>query len=63
MGIALVVMAVFLGKAAITSDVLPDLLVSTRICFAVFAALCLAGVATSLARGKSAVSAEGGTWH
>jgi EmrB/QacA subfamily drug resistance transporter len=53
MGIAMVVMAMVMGKAAITQGNLPDLLSSTQICFAVFCALCLAGVFTSLARGKS----------
>jgi MFS family permease len=56
MGIAMVVMAIFLGKVAITQGNLPGLLSSTQICFAIFAVLCLAGVFTSLARGKSVVS-------
>jgi MFS family permease len=56
MGIAMVVMAVVMGKASVSSANLPDLLSSSRICFAIFAVLCLAGVFTSLARGKSSAT-------
>jgi EmrB/QacA subfamily drug resistance transporter len=52
MGIAMLVLSIRVGRIAITPSVYPLFLQSLHICFAIFAALCFAGVFASLARGK-----------
>jgi MFS family permease len=57
MGIATLIFALYLGQAAITPEVYPQFLASLKPAFAVFAALCFAGVFASLARGNTQHSA------
>ncbi len=52
MGVAALIIAVFLGEAQITPDRYPAFLMSFRFSFLIFSALCLAGIFASLARGK-----------
>ncbi len=52
MGIATVLFALFIGRVEITPEYYPLFLASTRTAFAVFAALCVAGIFASLARGR-----------
>jgi hypothetical protein len=52
MGIAAMIIALYLGQAQVTPDRYPAFLASFRFAFLVFSALCLAGVFASLARGK-----------
>jgi len=52
MGIAMLLLALFVGRVQITSAQHAGLLPAMRVAFAVFAALCLGGVFASLARGK-----------
>ncbi|MCL5942221.1 MAG: hypothetical protein M1325_01630, partial [Actinobacteria bacterium] len=52
MGIALLVFAVTLGSARVTPAVHAEFVTAVRVAFAIFTALCLAGVAASLARGR-----------
>jgi EmrB/QacA subfamily drug resistance transporter len=51
MGIATLIFALYLGQVAIAPEVYPQFLASLKPAFAIFAGLCLAGVAASLARG------------
>jgi EmrB/QacA subfamily drug resistance transporter len=52
MGIAMLLLAVFVGRVQITGSQQAGLLAGMRVAFAIFAALCVAGVFASLARGK-----------
>ncbi|MBM3331689.1 MFS transporter [candidate division WOR-3 bacterium] len=52
MGIAMLLLALFVGRVQITPNQHAGLLPAMRIAFGVFAALCLGGVFASLARGK-----------
>jgi EmrB/QacA subfamily drug resistance transporter len=52
MGIAMLVFAVYLGKAAITPAYYGLLLKSTKVIFSIFVVLCVAGMFASLKRGK-----------
>jgi MFS family permease len=52
MGTALLIFALFLGKARITPDVFPQFLSAVRTAFWFFAALCLLGVFASMKRGR-----------
>jgi EmrB/QacA subfamily drug resistance transporter len=52
MGIAMLVFAVYLGRAEITPENYPLFLRSAKTAFVIFAALCVGGVFASLARGK-----------
>ncbi len=52
MGITMIVLAIFMGRVAITPESYPAFVTTTRISFALFAVLCLVGVFTSLARGN-----------
>jgi len=52
MGIAMMLFSYFIGQKSIGASNLPDLLLSLKYAFVVFAALCFLGVFASLARGK-----------
>ena len=52
MGVTVTVLAVIMGRVEITPQYYPDFLTSTRLAFAIFAVLCLAGIFASLSRGK-----------
>ena len=53
-----VVFSVVIGPGSITAEKYPAFITASRICFAIFAPLCLTGVLASLARGKAARAAE-----
>ncbi len=59
MGIVLMLFALFIGPNAITSDLHPAFMQSTRIGFVVFSLLCGLGVFASLARGANREQANG----
>lgn len=52
MGVAMLIFALFLGRARITPETAPRFLSAQRTAFIFFAALCLAGVFASLKRGR-----------
>jgi hypothetical protein len=52
MGIAALIIALFVGPAVITPPLYPAFLKAFRLGFIVFAGLCGAGIVASLARGK-----------
>jgi MFS family permease len=52
MGITMVVMAVIIGRVAVTPEYFPDFLTSTRVAFSIFTLLCTGGIFISLFRGK-----------
>lgn len=52
MGIATIILALFIGKVAITPDTYARFLAGMRVAFVIFAVLCIAGIAFSLIRGK-----------
>lgn len=52
MAVAMLVLALTLGKATVTPELYPQFLVSARIIFLLLAGLCFGGVFASLARGK-----------
>jgi hypothetical protein len=52
MGIAMVVIAVFIGKVEITPEYYWLFLKSAKVIFAIFVGLCICGIGASLARGK-----------
>jgi EmrB/QacA subfamily drug resistance transporter len=52
MGIAMMILAVFVGRVAITPDAYPALLTSIRVGFSIFSVLCIFGIYFSLVRGK-----------
>jgi EmrB/QacA subfamily drug resistance transporter len=52
LGIAMLIFAVYIGKVQITPEHYPLFLKSTKVAFAVFAALCFGGIFASLARGE-----------
>jgi MFS family permease len=47
------IFSLVIGPGRITPDRYPDFMRAATVCFTVFAPLCLAGVAASLARGRS----------
>ena len=51
MGIAMLILSLFVGGQAISPDLYPDLLKSIRLTFGVFSVLCLNRIFASLARG------------
>jgi nitrate/nitrite transporter NarK len=51
MGIAMLILSLFVGGQAISPDLYPDLLKSIRLTFGVFSVLCVIGIFASLARG------------
>jgi EmrB/QacA subfamily drug resistance transporter len=53
MGIAMLLFSLYIGRVEITTPYYPLFLKSTRIAFTIFTALCSAGIAASLARGKT----------
>ncbi|MDA8425163.1 MAG: MFS transporter [Treponema sp.] len=62
MGIAMLVVSLYVGRAAMTSSSNPLFLKSMHVGFAIFAGLCVAGVFASLARGRRAApTADGGS--
>lgn len=52
MGIATIILALFIGKVAITPDTYARFLAGMRVAFVIFAVLCIAGIVFSLIRGK-----------
>jgi len=52
MGIAMMIFSVVIGRVQITPEYHATLLSSVQIAFALFAALCVAGIYFSLARGR-----------
>ena len=52
MGIATIILALFIGKVAITPDNYARFLAGMRVAFFIFAVLCIAGIAFSLIRGQ-----------
>jgi MFS family permease len=58
MGITMIVMATLIGRVVIEPQNYDGFLLSARVAFAVFAALCVAGIFASLARGKAGTVRE-----
>jgi len=52
MGIATVILTVFVGRVQITAETYPSFVKGVRAAFIIFSALCVAGVFSSLARGS-----------
>jgi EmrB/QacA subfamily drug resistance transporter len=52
LGIAMIVMAMTIGRVEITAEYYEAFLTSTRIAFGIFSALCFSGIFVSLSRGK-----------
>ncbi len=52
MGIVMLIFSLYIGRVEITPEYYPAFVTSTKIAFAIFAALCLGGIFASLARGK-----------
>jgi uncharacterized membrane protein YedE/YeeE len=52
MGIAMVIISLFIGRVMITPDAGSQLLMGIRVGFALFAVLCCCGIFFSLVRGK-----------
>lgn len=52
MGVAMLILALYMGRTAITPEHYPQFLDSARVAFGIFAALCFGGIFASLARGK-----------
>ena len=52
MGIATVIFAIFMGQVRIAPEHYPALMQGTKVAFAIFAALCLLGIFSSLSRGR-----------
>lgn len=53
MGVAVIILAVFMGNVAITPESYPDFVSGMEMAFLCFAVLCLAGIVLSLVRGKT----------
>lgn len=58
MGVTLILTALIIGNIAITQDYHPGFLTVVKVAFAIFAALCLAGIFASLARGKTQTASD-----
>jgi EmrB/QacA subfamily drug resistance transporter len=54
MGVAVIILAVFIGKEVITPAVFPGFLAGMKLAFLIFAVLCIAGIFFSLVRGRTA---------
>lgn len=52
MGIVMIIIALFIGRVQITPEYYPSFLLSEKVAFIVFAALCFGGIFASLARGR-----------
>jgi len=52
MGIAMLILAIFIGRVEITPEYYPAFLSGLKVAFAIFAATCFGGIFASLARGK-----------
>jgi EmrB/QacA subfamily drug resistance transporter len=52
MGIAMLVFSIFMGKVEIVPEYYPQFLVSVKVAYAIFSALCIVGIYASLARGR-----------
>ncbi len=52
MGITMIILGITIGRVVITPQYYPEFLSSSKIAFAIFAALCFAGIFASLSRGK-----------
>lgn len=52
MGIVMLIFSLYIGRVEITPEYYSAFVTSTKIAFAIFAALCLGGIFASLARGK-----------
>lgn len=52
MGIAMLIIGVFVGRVETTPERHPELVTSMQVAFVVFAALCFGGIFASLARGR-----------
>jgi hypothetical protein len=52
MGVAMLVFAVYIGRAQITPENYPLFLRSAKTAFIIFTALCFGGIFASLSRGK-----------
>ena len=61
MGIAMLLLALFVGRVQITPNQHAGLLPAVKVAFAVFAVLCLGGVFASLARGNVRSGMKGET--
>jgi MFS family permease len=59
MAVAILLFTLLIGSVQITPEVFPAFLRSLRLAFVIFAALCAAGVAASLARGTSGTGPTG----
>jgi len=53
LGIAMLLIAVYVGRVQITPDNYPQFLMSIKVAFGIFTLLCFGGIFASLARGKS----------
>ena len=58
MGIAMLLIAIFMGRVEIAPEHYPALVRSMQVAFIVFAAMCFVGIFASLARGKASTSSE-----
>jgi hypothetical protein len=63
MGVASLVLAVFVGREAVGPERAAAFVAGMRVAFALFAALCVAGVFASLARGRSVATAVSQSRH
>ena len=52
MGIAMLIIAIYIGRVEITPEYYPSFLMSAKVTFIIFAVLCFGGIFASLARGK-----------
>lgn len=53
LGIAMLLISLFVGRVQVTSEVHPQFILSLQIALAIFTALCIGGIFASMARGKT----------
>jgi hypothetical protein len=53
LGIAMLLISLFMGRVQVTPEVYPQYVLSLQTAFAVFTALCIGGIFASMARGKT----------
>ncbi len=53
LGIAMLLISLFMGRVQVTSEVYPQYVQSVQTAFAIFTALCIGGIFASMARGKT----------